>query len=240
MSLSNIIRKGGEPQPLFNLEPLENERPSREPDVFRAVRLGWDEPEEVEVEEEEEEELPPPPPCILEEEAHRLCELARAEGEQEGRKAAEAELAKANEIFGQALLAIGTLRGQLMHEAEEDLLKLAVKIAGKIVLRELATEPGVLAGLVRGAVELASDGGEVVVRLNAEDHAVVTRSREFKELLSDNRSVVLKADPAIQHAGCLVETLKGNIDAGLDAQLEEILRELVEEKTARREKPGND
>lgn len=238
MSLSNIIRKGGEPQRAYTLAPLafNDSMQSREPDVFRAIQLGYDEP----VEAEEEVELPPPPPCILEEESQRLCRQARMEGEQEGRRSAEEELVKANETFGQALLAIGTLRGQLIHEAEEDLLKLSVRIARKVVLRELASDPGVLAGLVQGAVELASDGGEVVVRLNPEDHAVVMKCQEFKELLSDNRCITLKADPAMQHAGCMVETVRGNIDAGLDAQLDEILRELTEEKAARREKPGDD
>jgi flagellar assembly protein FliH len=232
MSSCKIIRKGGEPQLAYTLGPLTDARPAEEPDVFRAVQLGREEAEEVE------EELPPPPPTMLEEEALRLIEQARAEGEQAGRQQLEEKLAGVNENFAQALLAIGTLRGQLLHEAEEDLLKLSVLIARKVVLKELSCDPGALAGLVHKAVELAADGGEVVVRLNPEDHAVAVECREFQELLSDNRCIALKADPAIGRAGCLVETVRGNIDGGLDAQLEEILRVLTEEKAARREEPG--
>jgi flagellar assembly protein FliH len=231
MSSSKIIRKGGEPHRPFTLEPLANDRPEPEPDLFKAVRLGHEEEEEA----EEEEELPPPPPSIPEEEALRLIREAREEGEQEGKRQGDAELAKMNDTFAQALLSIGTLRARLLHEAEEDLLKLSVLIARKIVLRELACDPGVLAGLVYGAVELAADGGEVVVRLNPEDHALVMKRPEFQELLSDQRSIAIKADPVIGPAGCLVETVRGNIDAGLDAQLDELFRELAEEKTARRE-----
>ena len=69
-------------------------------------------------------------------------------------------------------------------------------------------------------------------------HALAEKAQEFKELLSDNRCITLKSDPAIARAGCLVETVRGNIDGGLDAQLEEIFRELTEEKAARREDLG--
>ena len=233
MYSSKIIRKGGEPQLAYTLEPLTNVRPAEEPDVFRAIQFGIEEAKEA-----EQEELPPPPPTIPEAEALRLIEQARTGGEQEGKRQVEAQLAMVNENFAQALLAIGTLRGQLLHEAEEDLLKLSVLIARKVLLKELSCDPGALAGLVHKAVELAADEGEVVVRLNPEDHALAVNCREFQELLSDNRCITLKGDPAIGRAGCLVETVRGNIDGGLDAQLEEIFRGLTEEKSARREEPG--
>ena len=229
MSSSKIIRKGGDPQRSYTLEPLANCRPDPDPDPFRAVRLGHVEDEGGE--DEAEEELPPPPPSIPEEEAQRLIKEAREEGEREGKRYADDELARINETFAQAVLSIGNLRQRLLHEAEEDLLKLSVLIARKVILRELACDPGALAGLVHAAVELASDGGEIVVRLNPEDRAAVMQRPEFKELLEGKRSIAIKGDPTVGPAGCLVETVRGNIDTGLDAQLDELFRELTEERT---------
>jgi flagellar assembly protein FliH len=234
MSSSKIIRKGGDPQLAYTLEPLGSVRPSLDNVGFRAIALGAEEAEEVE------EEPPAAPPCIPEEEAIRRIQQSHADGLKQGKRQAEAELSKVTDALAQALLATGSLRGQLLHEAEEDLLKLAVLIARKVMQREFACNPGILAGLVRAALELATEGGEVVVKLNPEEYLILAQSREFGELLSERVGITLKGDPAIGRAGCLVETVRGNIDAGLDAQLDEIFRRLTEERSARREVASND
>ena len=229
-----IIRSGSDPQRPFVLESLGGGPVSQEPDVFRAVALG-----RPDAREEPEEELPPPPPpppTMLEEEALRLIDQARLDGAKEGREQAEAELASAGEALAQALELTRALRGKLLHEAEEDLLQLSVLIARKVMLRELSLDPGVLAGLVQAAVKLASESGEVLVKLNPEDLALATECGAFRQLLAES-GVKLTADAAVARAGCLAETVRGNIDAGLDAQLDEIFRGLTEERNARREQP---
>jgi len=234
MSLSKIIRKGGEPHQVYTLGPIGAAVPPPLQDDFRPIQLGGEEPVEVEVEE------PVAPTCIPEEEAERRVQQAYADGVRKGRQQAEADFAKVSEALAQALLATGSLRAQLLHEAEDDLLKLSVLIARKVMMREFAYDPGIMAGLVQGAVELASDGAEIVVRLNPEEYTVVAQCREFEELSRDKRRVTLKPDPAVGRAGCVVETVRGNIDAGVDAQLEEILRRLTEERNAKGEGPADD
>jgi len=236
MSSSKIIRKGGDPQKCYTLEPLGSELPKRELAGFRAIHLGE---EEKDLEPEDQEPYQEPP-CIPEEEALRRIQEAHEDGVKEGSKVAEAALAKVSEALAQALLATGSLRAQLLQESEEDLLKLSVLIARTVMLRELSCDPGFLATLVRGALELASDGGEVVVRLNPEDYSQVAERPEFAGLSGEKRRIAFKADPAVASAGCQVETVRGNIDAGLDAQLDEIYRRLCEEKCARRGEHGAD
>jgi len=236
MSSSKIIRKGGDPQKCYTLEPLGSELPKRELAGFRAIHLG----EEEKDLEPEDQEAYQEPPCIPEEEALRRIQEARADGVKEGSKAAEAALAKVSEALGQALLATGSLRAQLLQESEEDLLKLSVLIARTVMLRELSCEPGILAGVVQGALALASDGGEVVVRLNPDDYLLIEQRPEFSAVSREKRRVTLKGDPAVPSAGCLVETARGSIDAGLESQLDEIYRRLFEEKNARRGEYGAD
>jgi len=234
MSLSKIIRRGGEPQQVYTLEPIGKTPPAAPQEDFRPIQLGGEEPAEVEQEEQA------APPSIPEEEAERRIQQAHADGLKKGRQQAEADFAKVSEALAQALLATGSLRAQLLHEAEEDLLKLSVLIARKVMMREFACDPGIMAALVHGAVELASDGAEIVVRLNPEEFTVVSQCREFEALSSDTRRVTLKGDPAVGRAGCIVETVRGNIDAGVDAQLDEIFRRLTEERTGRGEGAAHD
>lgn len=236
MFSSKIIRKGAEGHQVVTLEPLGDLVPPAGEEVFRPVRLGGEEPEEIE--EPEPEPEAPPPPCIPEEEADRRAREAYAEGLKKGRQQAESDLAKVSEALAHALLATGSLRAQVVHEAEEDLLRLSVSIARKVMMRELSLDPGIVAGIVHGAVELAADEGEIVVRLNPEEYRVVAYSQEMQVLSRDRKRVTLKEDPAIGPAGCLVETARGTIDAGIEAQLEEIVRRLFEEKSARREEEG--
>jgi flagellar assembly protein FliH len=230
MSSSRINREGG--GSLYILEPLVGALRQPQQEGFRPLALGGEESCE---DEQLPVELPPAPPTILEEEAFRMVREARAEGAREGRAQAEAELAAASLALGEALSGVAALHAKLLHDAEEDLLKLSMLIARKVMLREFACEPGLLAGLVHGAVELASDGGDVVARLNPEEYAVVADCHEFRELLRENPRISLKSDPSVGRAGCLLETGRGNIDAGVDAQLDEIMRRVMEEKSARRE-----
>ena len=236
MSSYKIIRKSADFQQLYTLVPLGELVPAAGQEVFRPVQLGG----EAKPAEAEEPEPEAPPPCIPEEEAERRVQQAYMDGYRKGREQAEEDLAKVGEALAHGLLATGALREKLMHEAEDDLLKLSVLIARKVMLRELSLDPGIMAGLVYGAVELASDAGEIVVRLNPEEYAVVAYSQEMQMLSRDNKRVTLKEDPAVGPAGCLVETARGNIDAGVEAQLEEILRRLTEERNARREDGDGD
>lgn len=229
MSSSRIIKGGEELQRPFLLGPLAELQSLPEQEYFRPVPLGG----EPEPEREEHEEEPPLVPCIPEEEALARISAARAVGVEEGREEARRELAAALSALSGALLEVAPLRGKLMQEAEEDLLKLSVAIARKVVLRELATDPRVLAGVVRGALDAAGTPDEVVVRLNPDQYPLVGECRELQELAKGERSVTFKADPAVPPAGCLVETLRGALDAGIDAQLDDIMRRLLEEKGTR-------
>jgi flagellar assembly protein FliH len=240
MFSSKIIRNVDWQRP-FTLEPLGGELPVQENEPFRPVQLGVEGGEApLEPEPAGEEFESPPPPMMLEEEALARIAQAHEEGVLQGRGEAEEELASVSKALSGALVETAALRGRLLQEAEEDLLRLSVLIARRVMLREFACDPAVLAGVVRHAVELASEGGEVVVRLNPEEHLLVTQSWQFQALLKENPRIVLKGDQSVGRAGCLVETSRGTIDASLDSQLDEILRRLTEERSAHREEPEND
>jgi flagellar assembly protein FliH len=218
----------------YLLRQLGGALPEVEGVGFRPLLPG-DEAATEEGQESAEVLQPQPAPAVIpEEEALALVRQAHAEGVRDGRAQAEAELSAASRALAAALSETAALHAKLLHDAEEDLLKLAVLIARKVLLRELSCDPGILGGLVRGAVELVPDADELLVRLNPEDHPVVA-SPEFQALLRENPGISVKADLTVPRAGCLLETSRGNIDAGMDAQLDEILERLLEERSARRE-----
>lgn len=242
MSLSNIIKDEG-----FEVRPWVPGQFGAPVNLvgqevgFQRTRIGMPDEEEPPVEEEPEPEPEPEPelPMMLEEEALRRIRQAHAEGLKAGKEQAEADLATVSGALAQALLATGSLRAQLLQESEEDLLQLAVLIAKKIIQQELSLDPGLLARMVQSAIQLASQTGEVVVRLHPEDYALAVHSGELQRLLETKGEVSIKEDPAVASGGCIVETLRGNIDAGIEAQLDEVGKRLNEERNTRREETAD-
>ncbi|GAB7025733.1 FliH/SctL family protein [Geotalea toluenoxydans] len=168
---------------------------------------------------------------IPEEEADRREQAAYNEGLREGKRQAEESLAKVSEALAKALLSTGGLRQKVMQESEEDLLKLAIVIARKIILQEISIDRRILVNIVKAAVSNVSDGDEVVVRLSPSDYEIVADHREFLPPANEKRRITLKADETIPGGGCLVETSMGAIDARIEAQLDEIFRRFMEDRS---------
>ena len=119
----------------------------------------------------------------------------------------------------------------MLRESEEDLLKLAVMIARKVIHQEIATDRMILAKIVAAAVNSASEREDIVIRLNPEDHRLVAAHKHlYLNGFNDDRLLDLKSDDSVTPGGCIVDTAMGEIDARTDAQLDEIFRRLLEEK----------
>jgi len=237
MFSSKIIRGGkGESRPV-SLGPLGEIAPTEGEKLFVPATFAEDSAAAAPESALEESLVVEVVPSIPEAEALARIEAAYQDGVRDGRREAETELSSVSEGLAKALISVGTVRQELFHEAEEDLLRLSVAIARSIILREIAQDPVILAGMVQGAVEAVAECDELVVRLNPDDHHVVAQSQEFAQLSSEKKRIVLKGDASVERGGCLVETVRGNVDARLESQLDEIYRRLAEERSCRKDEP---
>jgi flagellar assembly protein FliH len=140
-------------------------------------------------------------------------------------------LANVFKALREAMEELSGLHDQVLRESEEDLLKLAIMVARKVIHQEIATDRLILAKVVSAAIGSASERDEIVIRLNPDDHRVVTAHKNlYLGGCSDDRLMELKSDDSIPPGGCIVDTAMGEIDARTDAQLDEIFRRLLEEK----------
>ena len=150
-------------------------------------------------------------------EADRLRAEASASGAREGREGASALLAAAE-----------AARARLHAEAERDIAQLAVQIARKVVVGELALGDGPILRIVAQALASARLGRAVVVRIHPDDAAGLQAS--FPTLLAAagrSEGIVLRPDPALGRGDCVVESELGTIDARLETQLGAIEQALV-------------
>jgi flagellar assembly protein FliH len=161
-----------------------------------------------------------------EEDLRREYELrvsqAHTAGYQEGQAAAQqtadAELRGIAERSARAIEEIASLRHRLRRQAEADLVQLAMAIARRILHRELAVDPEAMRGLILSALERIQAQEISRARVHP-GHASILRA--CLERISAERVEIL-ADPALAPGGIVFETERGNLDASVGTQLEEI------------------
>jgi len=184
--------------------------------------------------EEVDEPVPPPPPgtFITDEDLQRYQEESYQRGLQDGKNLAERGLLNVFKGLRTAAEDLQLLRERVLRDSEDDLLALSLAVARKVIVREVSQDRQIVLRLIRTALQNLNERDELTIRVNPDDHALLTTSQN-DALKSELAAVrfVLKSDPTVEVGSCQVETERGTVDAGFEAQLEEIYRRLLEERT---------
>lgn len=166
-----------------------------------------------------------PEAAINEAEIQTRVEAAYHRGEAAGAQAAAERLTAPLAGLGQLARELGALRPRVRAEAELAVVQLAVAIARRVLHREISTDPEALAGLVKSACE----------RLNARELNRLRVAPGGAAVLEEHRSriglppgLVIAADPALAPGSAIFETVRGEMDASVETQLEEIERGLAD------------
>lgn len=150
------------------------------------------------------------------EEAERLRRKAELEGRERG-------LAAVTELLVGARLASAKARAN----AETDLRVLAVRIAEKILGRELAIDAGAVVDVAAEALRHVGEPRELLLRCASDDLAALERGKpRLIERCRAAQALSFRADDAVARGGCIIETELGVVDARLSTQLEAIERAL--------------
>ena len=118
-------------------------------------------------------------------------------------------------------------RDQALAGIERDVLRLAVKIAEKILGRELQHDKEAVVDIVATALRQARRNEMIVLRVNPTDLPVVEQHRQRFEQAGRNQFLDIVPDPAVTAGGCMIESESGSIDAQLETQLRVLERALL-------------
>lgn len=177
-----------------------------------------------------EEMLPEPERITLTEEEldQRLRESFQS-GLHEGKNLAERGLHNVFAALRSATEGLHALREKVMRESEDELIKLIMAVAAKVIQREVAQDrQGILADVVKAATAGISARDEIFIHLHPDDYAEVTGKSAHEPF---TERMQFKSDPDVSPGSCRVDTEMGTIDASFGAQLEEIFRRLQEERS---------
>lgn len=166
-------------------------------------------------------------------EAEAQCEQrvreARAaglrEGEGAGRSHAAAEVQRVIERLARSIDELAGLRPRLRKEAEADIVKLALAIARRVLRREIAVDPEALAGLVVAALGKLQSLEINRVRTHPAQAKLIA---EYLRKSLPASTVEVLADAAGEPGMVVFETARGNLDASVETQLQEIERGLAD------------
>jgi len=163
------------------------------------------------------------------EKLREIEEEAYAKGWQEGTKAAreeyEAKLREADVMLEKAQ----EEKWQVVAGSEEEIVRLAVAVARKVINREMETNPEIVVDMVKRAIQKATDREELTVRVNPDNLDVTINARDdISQQVKGIRKLKVLADPAIAPGGCVVESHNGTVDARIERQMNEIEQALME------------
>jgi flagellar assembly protein FliH len=147
------------------------------------------------------------------------------EGEASGRSRASADMQALNERMARAIDELAQFRARMRREAEADSIKLALAIARRVLRREVAVDPEALHGLVLGALERLQ--AQEVSRVKVHPSHAPAVSAQLRAW-GNGGNVEVVADASREPGTVVFETQRGNLDASVESQLQEIERGLAD------------
>jgi flagellar assembly protein FliH len=174
-----------------------------------------------------------PPPLVMaeiekriEDAASRSFEAGRILGMEQGRAAEKAACGPASKRIStqieRMLASFAVERDRYLQTVENEVVKLALAVAARILRREAQMDPLLLTGAVRVALGQLAASTSVRLRVPPAEADLWAESIAHLPNLSV-RPKVLPGD-GMRLGDCIVETELGSVDLGVRAQLSEIER----------------
>lgn len=171
-------------------------------------------------------------------EAHRILEAAEYEAENlmstsreggykegfetgynEGKKEAQSAIDEASEI--RRFLEVR--KEGLFKETEEQVLKLVLNIAKKVIGEEVSQNRETLLSIVQQALQKCAFKKKLVLKVSHEDSDFIIKNKDRICMTVEGISDIdIVPDLSLSEGSCIIETPSGEIDSSIDVQIKEI------------------
>ncbi len=153
-----------------------------------------------------------------------------ADGQARGREEGKAAYAERLAALERLLEGIRDEKSAYFADRESLLVELALRVAAKVIHREVATRPDHIQNLLRQTAQMLADQSKLQVFVHPGDLERLSQAQADGLLnLKRLKSIEFLADDKIVAGGLRVASGYQTLDATLDSQLAEICRGLLEE-----------
>ncbi len=147
------------------------------------------------------------------------------QGEKDGYDSYIDKLKVANGIIEQAK----ERHDNIVKSSEETIAEIALQCSGKILHQQLEDSPEMFLPLVKKVVQDVQDQPEIVVYVHPDQYGTVhSQTEELKRLVGHKTQLTLYADEDLVPFSCLIESPFGRVDAGIDSQLTELRKKVLD------------
>jgi len=184
----------------------------------------------------------PPEPPKEEDIEERIAQLEReayekgfAQGQKDGLALEERQLQEKAGHLDTLFDSLGRLKEEIYRDTEEEIVRLSMAIARKIIWSELKAGSYDIGETIRAAMKFLVDASRVQIRISPEDMEEV--SNLVPTLGSDTKAgrIQILEDHAIQRGGCVLHTGFGSVNATVEDQLALVENEIERVLSSSRE-----
>jgi flagellar assembly protein FliH len=154
-------------------------------------------------------------------ETQQARQAGMEKGLRQAREEAAAEMQGALDRLASTIQELAQVKRKIRHEAETELVKLALAIARRILHREVSADPQSICGIVYAALQRLQNREIARIRVFP---AALQAVRSALERNGGMAAIEIIPDTLLQPGGIVFETALGELDASVETQLQEIER----------------
>ncbi len=152
---------------------------------------------------------------------------AYTKGRIAGRQESEKKFHSAVQAFGEGLEQINGLRKSLLESSKEDMVRLIMAVAKKVIQTEIEKNKEIIIHTVNKALQSAIEADEYYIKVHPEDLQIVSEKEPlFLASMKGLQNIHFISDETISRGGCIAESRSGEVDATIESQLDEIYKHL--------------
>ncbi|MCK4871293.1 MAG: hypothetical protein KAS72_01065 [Phycisphaerales bacterium] len=149
------------------------------------------------------------------------------QGRTEAREELHGDLLMLLDQWSKALAHLEEDRDQILRQAREDVLRLALAIARRVTVAAAAQAPETIVEQAVKAIALITQPSELRITVNPTDVDRLEQALpQLAERFTASRHASITADSSITSGGCIVAYGKGMIDATIDTQIRRLVNAL--------------
>ena len=125
--------------------------------------------------------------------------------------------------------------GQIIADSEKDVVELALKVAAKILSRDLERDPALVLEIVANCTEAARSSKAMIIKVHPDDGKLLREKKpRLIELIGRAVDIAIRDDAEVEKGGCVITTEYGTIDGQIRTQVE-MLRNVLMPVDAKKE-----
>lgn len=146
-----------------------------------------------------------------------------ARGERAGIESGNEKFESVVNSIKQGLSELKKIRQDIYLETEQEIVKLAMAIARKIVCNEISVNKDTVVNVVKDAVKQVEGNEKVKVKLSCKDFEFIKSEKPgIIDKITNIENAGFIMDESICDGGCIIETESGDIDSRIEKQFQAI------------------